>query len=97
LAARGLDIPEIKFILHYQLPTREQEFTHRNGRTARMKSDGTAYILAWKNEELPDFIGKLRLKKSVPLPYLWLQSGKRFIFRADGATRYPKAILQVYS
>lgn len=75
LAARGLDIPEIKFILHYQLPTREQEFTHRNGRTARMKSDGTAYILAWKNEELPDFIGKTAIEEirpaPLPLPSVW--------------------------
>jgi len=56
LAARGIDIPEIKFIIHYQLPPREKEFTHRNGRTARMHSDGTAYVLKWKNESLPDFI-----------------------------------------
>jgi len=56
LAARGIDIPEIKFIIHYQLPPREKEFTHRNGRTARMHGDGTAYVLKWKNESLPDFI-----------------------------------------
>ena len=59
LAARGLDIPEIKFILHYQLPSRNKEFTHRNGRTARMNRDGIAYILAWENEELPDFIQEI--------------------------------------
>jgi len=56
LAARGLDIPEIKFIMHYQLPGREHEFVHRNGRTARMKSDGTAYILQWAGEELPEYV-----------------------------------------
>lgn len=56
LAARGLDIPEIKFIIHYHLPVRLEEFTHRNGRTARMNADGTAYILKWKDEVLPDFI-----------------------------------------
>jgi len=56
LAARGLDIPEIKFILHYHLPMRNKEFTHRNGRTARMNRDGIAYILHWEGEELPDFI-----------------------------------------
>ena len=56
LAARGIDVPEIKFIIHYHLPIREEEFTHRNGRTARMHSDGTAYVLHWKDEELPDFI-----------------------------------------
>ncbi len=56
LAARGIDVPEIKFIIHYHLPLREEEFTHRNGRTARMHSEGTAYVLHWKDEELPDFI-----------------------------------------
>ena len=56
LAARGIDIPEIKFIIHYQLPQKSHEFTHRNGRTARMFNDGTAYVLKWKDEALPDFI-----------------------------------------
>jgi superfamily II DNA/RNA helicase len=56
LAARGLDIPELKFIIHYQLPPRSQEFTHRNGRTARMNADGTAYVLKWISEALPEFI-----------------------------------------
>jgi len=56
LAARGIDVPEIKFIIHYQLPPHAQEFTHRNGRTARMFNDGTAYVLKWEQENLPEFI-----------------------------------------
>ena len=56
LAARGLDIPEIDFLIHYQLPLKVEEFTHRNGRTARMNSEGTAYVIQWKKEILPDFI-----------------------------------------
>ena len=59
LAARGLDVPEIKFIIHYHLPLRNKEFTHRNGRTARMNRDGIAYILHWKDEELPEFIQEI--------------------------------------
>lgn len=59
LAARGIDVPEIKFIIHYHLPHRSQEFTHRNGRTARMKRDGKAIVLKWVEEYLPDFIGEL--------------------------------------
>lgn len=74
LAARGLDIPELAFILHYHLPSHDKEFTHRNGRTARMNNDGIAYILSWKEEELPDFIQKISpenlniedLKKATP-------------------------------
>jgi superfamily II DNA/RNA helicase len=56
LAARGIDIPEMDFIIHYELPARPDEFIHRNGRTARMHSNGTAYVLKWVNEELPLFI-----------------------------------------
>jgi superfamily II DNA/RNA helicase len=56
LAARGLDIPELKFIIHYHLPLKKHEFTHRNGRTARMNSEGSAYILQYEKERLPDFI-----------------------------------------
>ncbi len=63
LAARGLDIPEIRFIIHYHLPKRKQEFTHRNGRTARMNAAGTAYVLQWEQEELPDFIPALEVEE----------------------------------
>lgn len=56
LAARGLDIPEIKFILHYHLPFREEEFIHRNGRTARMNATGAVYVLQWAEEELKDYL-----------------------------------------
>ena len=63
LAARGIDIPELKFIIHYQLPLRNKEFIHRNGRTARMNSDGIAYILQWEAEDLPDFIQNIEVQK----------------------------------
>jgi len=59
LAARGIDIPEIKYIIHYHLPLKAQEFTHRNGRTARMDSEGTAYVLHYEQDPLPDFIATL--------------------------------------
>lgn len=56
LAARGIDIPEMKFIIHYELPIHQEEFIHRNGRTARVNSKGTAYVLKWKDQLLPEFI-----------------------------------------
>lgn len=56
LAARGLDIPALGFIIHFELPQRIQEFTHRNGRTGRMKNDGLAYVLKWKKKDLPHFM-----------------------------------------
>lgn len=56
LAARGLDIPEIKYIIHFQFAQTEDAFIHRNGRTARMHAEGTAIILLNKTETLPTYI-----------------------------------------
>lgn len=55
LAARGIDVPELDFIIHFEMPSREEEFTHRNGRTARMHSTGSAYILQSNNQRLPEY------------------------------------------
>jgi superfamily II DNA/RNA helicase len=68
LAARGIDVPEIKFIIHYHLPLRGEEFVHRNGRTARMHESGTAYILKWAQEELPEFIENPAEEVLTPAP-----------------------------
>ncbi len=56
LAARGLDIPEMNHVIHYHLPSKEDEYTHRNGRTARMLSTGTAYLLIHESEKKLDYI-----------------------------------------
>lgn len=58
LAARGLDIPHIRYIIHYHLPTTEAIFTHRNGRTARMDASGTAILIIGPEEHLPDYISE---------------------------------------
>jgi superfamily II DNA/RNA helicase len=56
LASRGLDIPEMKHVIHYHLPSKEDEFTHRNGRTARMLASGTAYLVIHESEKKLDYI-----------------------------------------
>ncbi|GAA4397906.1 DEAD/DEAH box helicase [Nibrella viscosa] len=56
LAARGLDIPEMKHVIHYQLPLHEHEFVHRNGRTARMHASGTSYVLLLRDEPQPPYL-----------------------------------------
>lgn len=75
LAARGIDIPELKYIIHYELPHSLEEFTHRNGRTARVNAKGTAYVLKWENERLPEFIkdsGDMDIsEKAAPMKQFW--------------------------
>ncbi len=56
LAARGLDIPEVEQIIHYHMPTQADQYTHRNGRTARWMASGRSYILLSEQEPLPKYI-----------------------------------------
>lgn len=87
LGARGLDIPEMKHVIHYHLPAKEDEFTHRNGRTARMLATGTAYVIIHETEKKSDYFdyGKRRLDvsnaKSLPkapvFQTLYISGGKK--------------------
>ncbi|MEZ4958001.1 MAG: DEAD/DEAH box helicase [Saprospiraceae bacterium] len=56
LAARGLDIPDIKYIVHYHLPSTGDAYTHRNGRTARMDAKGSAFIILHEEENIPEYV-----------------------------------------
>ena len=87
LAARGLDIPEVRHIVHYHLPLNEEAFVHRNGRTARMHATGTAYLLLNPIEEVPAYVPAdvpeffLPDETRVPKPAAWetlhINKGKR--------------------
>jgi ATP-independent RNA helicase DbpA len=87
LAARGLDIPNIRYIIHYHLPHTEESYTHRNGRTARMDKSGTIVLLKGPQETLPTFVGPdaeaLELAENPPIPErpqmvtLYLGTGKK--------------------
>ena len=72
LAARGLDIPEMKHVIHYHLPLKEDEFTHRNGRTARMQASGTAYLIVNESEKKLDYVDYgmevLKVENATTLP-----------------------------
>ena len=66
LASRGLDIPNIRYIIHFHLPQTEEIFTHRNGRTARMDASGTAILILSPEEKLPAYVGEDTEKISLP-------------------------------
>src|SRR5829696_8873993 len=66
LAARGLDIPHIRYIIHYHLPATEDVFTHRNGRTARMESTGTAILIINDEEKIPGYVNTPVLQIDLP-------------------------------
>jgi len=87
LASRGLDIPEIKHIVHYQFPHQRDAFIHRNGRTARMHAEGQAYFVLADDEVLPPYMDdditeiKLNTKLILPPPpefvCIYISAGKK--------------------
>lgn len=65
LASRGLDIPEIETVIHYQIPHTLDAFIHRNGRTARMKASGKAYLLLSEEETVPPYLKEYEFTDTV--------------------------------
>lgn len=45
VAARGLDIPLVQHVIHYQTPRTTENYVHRSGRTARANNEGIAVLL----------------------------------------------------
>lgn len=77
LASRGLDISNIRNIIHYHIPQDEAAFTHRNGRTARMHNTGIVYLILSEDEKVPDYIEnaedfKLPQTLSIPEKPKWI-------------------------
>lgn len=87
LAARGLDIPDIKHVVHYHLPVAEDGFIHRNGRTARWDAEGSAYVILHAEEKRPDYLPadmeqfvfpeKLPVPVQSPFETLYIGKGKK--------------------
>jgi len=45
IAARGIDVADLSFVVHYNLPEKDEYYTHRSGRTARAGKDGISLSL----------------------------------------------------
>merc|ERR1719479_771905 len=45
VAARGLDVDDVKFVINYDYPNNSEDYIHRIGRTGRKGRTGTAYTL----------------------------------------------------
>ena len=67
VAARGLDIPDVRFVYNYDLPNVAENYVHRIGRTARAGADGSAVALVAPDEmiELKDI--EKAMKETIPV------------------------------
>ncbi|XP_043518935.1 ATP-dependent RNA helicase DDX24 [Frieseomelitta varia] len=51
VAARGLDIPNVEHVIHYQVPRTSESYVHRSGRTARAQKDGITVLMMEPSEK----------------------------------------------
>jgi len=62
VAARGLDIPDVKHVYNYDLPNVPDNYVHRIGRTARAGKDGAAVAFC-APDEMGEFIAIQKVMK----------------------------------
>ena len=57
IAARGLDIEALSYVVHFQLPESEEYYTHRSGRTARAGREGVsmAFVTTFERKTLMEY------------------------------------------
>lgn len=72
VAARGLDIPDVDWIVQFDMPQDPNAFVHRVGRTARMGRRGASLALLMPHEET--YVDFLKIR-SVPLVQVPLEAG----------------------
>ncbi|XP_039643010.1 ATP-dependent RNA helicase DDX24 [Perca fluviatilis] len=80
VAARGLDIPNVEHVIHYQVPRTSETYVHRSGRTARATKEGLSLLLIGpddmmnfkkiykalgKDEELPMFPIEIKCMEAI--------------------------------
>ncbi|KAJ9560707.1 hypothetical protein OSB04_005867 [Centaurea solstitialis] len=78
VAARGLDVPNVDLVIHYELPNSSEIFVHRSGRTGRAGKKGSA-ILMYSSQQWRDVKGYEREVgcKFSELPPIAVDAGSR--------------------
>ncbi|KAG8917946.1 ATP-dependent RNA helicase [Tulasnella sp. 417] len=72
VAARGLDIPSVDHVIHYQVPRSADSYVHRSGRTARAKQSGFSLLLVGPDERKTMRLLLLSLGRDDDIPDLQL-------------------------
>lgn len=74
VAARGLDIPQVQHVIHYQVPRTSEIYVHRSGRTARATNEGLSLMLIGP-EDMINFKKIYKtLKKDEDIPFFPVQT-----------------------
>ncbi|XP_063369555.1 ATP-dependent RNA helicase DDX24 [Cydia amplana] len=87
VAARGLDIPDVDHVIHYQVPRTAENYVHRSGRTARANKEGLTILMmepqeAYRYAKLCITLNKKSELPTFPVPPLGLDSLKTLVSTA---------------
>ena len=70
VAARGIDVEDVDAVINYEVPSSNEYYTHRIGRTGRAKKEGVSYLL-YDASEKKRVDELLRLTRSKATPVHW--------------------------
>ncbi|KAJ2938974.1 hypothetical protein O0L34_g17789 [Tuta absoluta] len=87
VAARGLDIPDVDHVIHYQVPKTAENYVHRSGRTARANKEGLTILMmepaeAYLYTKLCRTLNKTSEVPSFPIPLSALAPFKDIVSKA---------------
>ncbi|XP_050428837.1 uncharacterized protein LOC126838460 [Adelges cooleyi] len=73
VAARGLDVDDVKYVINYDYPNSSEDYVHRIGRTGRSSRTGTAFTFVTPNNarQAKDLISVLQEANQVVNPKLF--------------------------
>ena len=93
VAARGLDIPDVAQVIHYELPANPNSYVHRAGRTGRADKEGSTLLILSQGEEHEylRMVRHLRIQtKKLPLPAFALSRPPAVCQGEEPQTRHPR-------
>ncbi|KAF5299842.1 hypothetical protein FQA39_LY11379 [Lamprigera yunnana] len=89
VAARGLDVEDVKFVINFDYPSNSEDYVHRIGRTGRSQRTGTAYTFftSVNANKASDLVAVLKEAKQVINPKLQEMADNRTWNSSAGSSR----------
>jgi superfamily II DNA/RNA helicase len=86
VAARGLDVPNVDLIIHYELPNNTETFVHRTGRTGRAGKKGSAILIYSQDQSRAVKIIEREVgSRFTELPSIAVERGSASMFEGIGS------------
>ena len=90
VAARGLDIPNVKHVINFDMPSDVEEYVHRIGRTGRMGNLGLATsFFNEKNRNLTKDLVDLIVESNQELPGIYIVNARSSWLKSVSALLVP--------